>query len=321
MIEIVFGTSAGNSLRLAQHFGEGAYRGDEASVIMRDQAAPSAAVVLASRQADKEHRRQWETARPLGGDPDDVHVLPLSLSVGEISEEIPGDQRLSALRRMMGADPDAARQVLAASLRTLRSILDRSQAGEAARIWYSTEPDEMSGLYWMLAQLAVLDGQMGPVSVVRLPLFEQCTEKKTGSGTRLDHVIQRSGWGDVAPDEWGRLQKYEVAVSPLLVRVIAGRWNQLQSENAPLRAVLNGSLVSLPEDAYDPFIRAEIAHMDPEFDEALLVGNVLSQGRGPGDMLIAERIQAMIDAGELTAVTEAPPDSPYRRRLRRGNHI
>lgn len=316
MIEIVFSNTAGSSLQAAQHFGGDSCSG-VTSIYMEDTAAPDSALVLASQQGEADHRRARQNTQLLNGSPEDVFVLPLALSVGEITEEIPGEQRLQVLRRLMNISDRAAKAVLADTLRTLRSALDRSAAGEPCRVWYSAEPDEMSGLYWLMAQMVVLDGQMGPLSMVRLPFYEQCRDEKTGTGARVERVVQRSGWGDVAPEEWGHFLNQEVPVSPLLMRVMASRWNQLQKENAPLRAVLNGNLVSLPADIYDSFLRAALADMDEEFDEAVLIGNVLSQGRGPGDMLFAERIQTMVDGGELSVIEEAPPDAPYRRRLRK----
>ena len=42
------------------------------------------------------------------------------------------------------------------------------------------------------------------------------------------------------------------------------KWNQLQNENAPLRAMLNGKLQSVSEDIYDSFILREIAEQPEE---------------------------------------------------------
>ena len=52
------------------------------------------------------------------------------------------------------------------------------------------------------------------------------------------------------------------------------KWNQLQNENAPLRAMLNGKLQSVSEDIYDSFILREIAEQPEQFKMAIVIGKV-----------------------------------------------
>lgn len=95
-----------------------------------------------------------------------------------------------------------------------------------------------------------------------------------------------------------------------------GDWAQRRQENAPLRAVLSGRLVSVSAEFYDPLIRAQIP--DGPFRVANLIGDVLGRYQlGIGDWWIAERIQAMEAKGELCAVAEA--NEFYRRQLRRAD--
>lgn len=318
MIEIVFSESAGGSLRTAQHYGEGEYPGGATAVLLTDADATEADLERAKEQVEQDERREWEQGQPMGGSPEDIFVLPLGLSMGDISEEIPGAGRRRVLQQVAGLTEDESQKVLTEGLRSLRTVLERSAGGDAVRIWYSQEPDEMSGLYWLLSQLSALGGGLGPVSTVSLPQFEQQSEE-TAAGTRVAKVIQRSGWSDVAPGEWQAFAGEAVPASPLLARIVARRWHQLQRENAPLRAVVNGSLVSVPAGFYDGFIYSEIRRMNNEFKEALLIGNVLSGSQlGVGDGLVALRIQAMVDAGILEVAAEAADSVPrYHRILRK----
>ena len=317
MIEVVFGKNQENSLKLAQHFGEGAYQPDGVTaVLLGGPEATEEELAMASAKAEEDLRKEWKSAVPMGGREEDVFGIELGLSVGDISEKIPGQARLAALGRLT-LDASHAQEMLTQALRSLRTILERSAKGEAVRIWYSSEPDETCGLYWMLSQLAQLEEDMGPVSVVRLPQFEQISEE-TVPGARLNKLIQRSGWGDVAPGEWHRFVQYEIPLSTLLVQFAAGRWERLQQENAPLRAVLNGRLTSAPADLYDVVVRAELSKMQGEFSEVLLIANVLQNQLGIGDAQIAERIEALIANGEIE-VTGVPASEKARwgRTLRR----
>lgn len=93
----------------------------------------------------------------------------------------------------------------------------------------------------------------------------------------------------------------------------------LQAENAPLRAMVNGGLRSVPEDFYDPWILREIAAQEETFYEGRLIGAVLEKYRlGIGDAWIALRVEAMVRAGKLIAREAAAEGKPaYHRHLQK----
>lgn len=132
-------------------------------------------------------------------------------------------------------------------------------------------------------------------------------------------LVTCTSWGDVSPGEWGRYAPAAKQASPALLSFCAQNWARLQSENAPLRASLNGQLHSVPADFYDSFICREINAQPDTFNEAAVIGRVLGQYQlGIGDAWIAGRIEQMIAAGELTVVRQAPHDEPsYRRTLQK----
>ena len=243
---------------------------------------------------------------------DGVYDFNLALSVGDISEDVPGPLRREALRALefstlsLPGVEEWIAQCAASAAASLEDLLRRRTA--PVRIWYSSQPDELCGLCWLLS---CLDGQEErPVSLVRLPRYEQ----------RDDGVlVSYNGWGELRPQEWKRFLALERPASPALIRAAANRWKELQAENAPLRAEVNGRLSSVPEDFYDGFLRRELARMPEEFRESELIGNVLGRCRlGIGDGLLAGRIEAMLSAGELEPVTQAEAGVPsYRRVLRK----
>lgn len=317
MVEVVFSESACGTLKYAQFFGRGEYAGGCVGVFLEpsDGEPPSEEeIAQIQRRAEEEHRREWERARPMGGRLQDVYGFSLALSLGDISEEIPGPIRRRVLCEH-GAFSPTVRGIgeqldrwIDSGAETLRTVLERSAAGEPVRLWYSDQPDELCGFYWLLARLDGLE-QCGPVSAVRLPRWDQ----------RDNSVVTYTSWGEVHPGDWSRLLSLEQPVSPILRRACANRWRELQEENAPLRAVLNGVLAGVPEDFYDSFIRRELARMEEEFNESRLIGDVIGRCRlGIGDGLIHRRVQAMVDAGELEALTQAAEGDPvYRRTLRK----
>lgn len=316
MVEAVFSESACGSLKYAQFFGRGEYGGGLLGIILEpsDGEPSEEEIARLQRRAEEEHRRKWERARPMGGRAQDVYGFSLGLSLGDISENIPGPIRRQVLCAYCGFSPsvpgigEQLDRWIDGGAETLRAVLERSAAGEPVRLWYSDQPDELCGFYWLLARLDGLE-QCGAVSAVKLPRWDQ----------RDNSVVTYTAWGDVPPGEWSRFLPLEQPVSPTLRRACANRWKELQKENAPLRAVLNGVLAGVPEDFYDSFIRRTLVRMEREFNESRLIGEVIGRCQlGIGDGLIHRRIQAMVDAGELEALTQAAEGDPvYRRMLRK----
>lgn len=315
MIEIVFGESACGSLKAAQHYGEGKYRSGCINIFVshRDGSKPTKAEVeAAQREAEEKARLAWENATPLGGNPADIYGFNLALSVGDLSENQPGVRRRQTLEHLYSVYPNgegrqAARDILNKVNEDLETVRERAAAEEPLRIWYSNRPDEICGLYWFMEQLDQWKVHSGQVFIVNLPEWE-ADEK--------GNIVRKSGWSEVAPEEWHRYLALQKPALPVFCQSCAFHWRTLQKENAPLRAVLNGQLVSMPETLYDDFIIREIAAEDEIFQEAMVVGRVLGKYQlGIGDSWVALRIEEMIHAGKLEAVTAAAEEMPIYYRV------
>ena len=318
MMEIVFGESAYGSLQIAQSYGKGPYSGSAVGVFLhhRDgKRVTQAEMEAARRKAEEDARREWEAATPLGGSSRDVHCIDLQLSSGDISEDVPGEKRCAELEKYLKITGDDAlsASVLKSVERAQLCIAEarrRMEAGEGVRIWYSRhDPNEFCGFCWLMAQLQGIAA--GEICAVELPMHEENGER----------IVSYGSWGEVPLNRWHRLAGLAQAVSPGVRRMYAAQWRQLQAENAPLRAIVNGSLMSVPLDFYDGFIRREIDVQEEKFHEARLIGNIIGKYRlGMGDAFIALRIEDMIRNGELEAVTLVEAgDAIYRRWLRKRN--
>lgn len=316
MIEVVFGESACGGLRMAQHYGEGKCRPGAVLFIqpMNGRKPTRKERRAAQKEAEEKERLAWERAVPLGGSPGDVYGISLALSMGEIEENVPGLQRLSVLEQRCRTWPDdfwkeEARKLLQQAKETLNAVRARGEAGEPLRIWYSDQPEEACGLYWMMAQM---DGweACGPVTLVKLPEW-----------TELDShtIVRHNSWGEVAPFDWHRYLPLQKPAPAAFRRSCAAHWKTLQRENAPLRAMLNGRLVSAPATLYDHVIIREIGAQAHEFREFVVIGDVIGKYQlGIGVGWVAYRIEEMIRAGNLEVVTNAAEDRPsYDRILRK----
>lgn len=317
MLEILFCESACASLKLAQHYGQGPYQGGCYGVILAhaDGSQPTPEEIqTAQQEAEARERSAWENAVPLGGNPDDVYSFGLAWNIGSISQAEPWAERQQVLVRLCrvypGADwPAYAETRVKAAAENLETICSRASAGEPLRIWYSSSADELCGLCWLMEKLDNQNRKLGKIYLVKLPELEL-----GGSG-----VIQHTGWGDISPGQWRRYLSEQKQAAPALCKFYAAQWARLRQENAPLRAVIGGQPVSVPESFYDIFITREIAAAPDCFQEANVVGRILRQYRfGVGDAWIALRIAEMIHAGKLIAIGEPPPGRPvYHQRLKK----
>ena len=179
MVEIVFSESACGSLKIAQTYGRGKYRGSAISVFIRHEngSVPSSNEMKeAQLQAQEQECIAWENAIPLGGKSSDVYCFDMALSVGDISDNGIGEQRKNVLKKMLSVwfveDLDYQVEEKIQKIKTtLSSVIERYVAGEEVRIWYSYNPDELCGMYWLMKQLRPLNCQT-TIYLVKLPAWE-----------------------------------------------------------------------------------------------------------------------------------------------------
>ncbi len=121
------------------------------------------------------------------------------------------------------------------------------------------------------------------------------------------------GWGEASPKEWTELEKLSRVLPYPMLLSMAMHWQQLRQENSPMRAFVNRSLLSAPEDFYDSFIERELDMREGEFNASELVSAVMMRVNAIGDGLIWRRIEALIERGLIVQVTKAEADDmPYR---------
>ena len=289
MLELCFSQSARGGLRCAQHCGGGG-RKVFGVIVGRDDGRPATRKEI--RQAQKQAQQKREAldreAIPLGGTPSDVLALSLGLDMGDIREPL-GEARQELQRQWYGGnDEDADRdwQETLEGADHLRAL----GSGDAVRIWVDYTPASACGL---LHAAYLLKDTKAAVSVVPLPRWRE--EGKA--------VVSYQGWGEVEPELFGHFLSREEPVPPLILGVMASRWRELQQENAPLRAVVNGRVRSVGADFYDGLIRKHIPEGQTKI--ALIIGDVLGWEKpGIGDIWLVERIRWMLSAGELRMVRE-----------------
>lgn len=262
-------------------------------------------------QEQERELQGWHNAIPFENKKENIINLPLSLSVGHISQNGIGPQREEAISLLIGVFPDLADEVVQETLITARKsfayLQKQVQNNEPLRIWISHEPDVQCGLYWLMEQLRPFGLEKLNVFVVELPEWEQ---REDGC------IVQYSGWPEIPPYRFGELALLTKKLPVTLLYSYANRWQELQQEDSMLRAKINGQLVSVPESFYDPFIFRELEKQENEFNEARLIGQILGKYQlGISDAWIALRIEQVIQEGILTPITICKPDRPIYHRV------
>ncbi len=319
MLQLCFGDSIKGTLKCAPHMGS-TLGGATAVVISSskplDNPLKKAAFAVYRTVAEPfyKHRAQKEQARrcaeavPVDYEPDDVLALIANLNESSIAGDLMSEARKDYVRAWLCFAPHGdspatetdVQQYWQACQNDLQVLLTRVQAGEPVRIWCDFTPGSQCGLY---AAAALLEDAPCEITVVEPPELET-----TGKVTR------RAALGERGPGEVGKLLKYERPLPIAERHALADCWRALQAENAPLRAMVDGKLCSMPEDFYDAVILSKAPTGD--FMAAQLIGKVLSEcNLGIGDQLIYRRMEQLIKDGKLQKVRQGK--GPYADILRK----
>lgn len=314
MLEVVFQSSVEGAVKYAQRCGNRTRSISAVGSVYAEaeKAQSPQEEAQMQRQAEEEMKHRRERAVSLGGTPQDVFCFPLGLSMGDISGDGCSQRRKESISKLSALFPSEQPyhlEEIDKAAAALSRLTVRAGQGEPVRVWYSNQPDDICGMLWFLSQLEHRVPKLPPIHLLKLPEAVQAG----------DTIQVYCGWGEVLPEDFHSFLTLAKKVSPSFVRYASMEWRRLQEEQMPLRAVINGRVQSVPEYFYDSFLEQELMGMETEFSEAALIGMVMGRYQlGIGDLWIARRVEAMIEAGRLCPVTEpAPGELLYRRRLRK----
>lgn len=232
----------------------------------------------------------------------DAVCLAFALEIGDIKKTVTSEYRAKLLCNLLYAEQWGEDIEMKNELKRLgsayRGELDKLERyiknGEPIRVWYDNAPYSVCGLLWLCWQFRALAKDL-KMYVVKLPRTITCGET----------AVVRANWGEVSPREFIKLLPLRRRLKPAEIMLNAMNWDSLQSENAPLRAVVNGSVMSVPASFYDFLIWKNLG--DTPVKEAVLIGKVLSEDHiGVGDWWYARRIDRFIAQNRIKVVEDSP---------------
>lgn len=283
MIEVVFSDSTKGSMRVAKNYN-------------KENMLSGATCYIGTPPSKDELEKSFE-GKALGGTSDEVVGISFYLDIGDINDGATSNLRKDLIFEIF-RDPYEEdegnitwkHEYWEIITQDLEKIKVCAQNGENIRIWYSEAPYSICGFYFVNSILKDYDCKLSAVKLPQLEIKENNT------------IISYSSWAEVDPGKFHEFLRLEKEISSTEKKFLASRWRELEIENAPLRAVVNGKLVSVPEDFYDHFIRRSM--LDGEFIVARLIGTVLGNHQlGISDWLVASRIEKMILNGELQVLS------------------
>lgn len=283
MIEILFGDSEAGSMKAAKN-----------KIVVGKVNGPVSVWMAGKKTPPQNPFTGW-----IEGTSEEVICLGFMMDIGNIKVQMDSPYRRELIYSMYAQNQweqdgeteeelKNAGDVYAKELYRLMEFLDH---GEAVRIWYSDTPYFRCGFY-SLCQ--ILKGYENEISAVKLPAHI----------VRENCIFSYQSWSEVSAEEFAGFLPYEKALSKEEVRMYAMLWSELIEENSPLRAVVNGKVLSVPEDFYDFLIWKRLKNVP--LKEARLIGDILGQSQiGVGDWWYNRRIEYYIKQGEIRVVEDS----------------
>ncbi|MDF2871765.1 MAG: hypothetical protein K0R05_3340 [Anaerocolumna sp.] len=303
MLEIVFNNSVKGAMKCAMHYNYTNIIGGVSAISIIGDATKKDIKSFLRREAKK--RKMY---RSLEGSPQDIISLPFQLDIGDISGNILDDKRKKLLNLMntwtIPGPPgmeepfqESLKQGLEAegrdAIADYNRLIDYAQKGGDIRIWWSDTPYSACGYY---STISILASYKCKITAVKLPKYLSLDKKS---------VMTFSSWSEVEAGYFYYFLPYEQEIPKWQLEEISNEWKQLKKENAPLRAVINGTLNSVSDDFYDTFLKALMPA--GEFTVAQLISEILTTKRlGVSDRWYQMRINNMIEREELCIVKDDP---------------
>lgn len=243
-------------------------------------------------------------AKAIHGDSKEIVNIGFFLAMGDITGAINGKERQDVYDQTLGRhSSDSNKEYFFAEQKNdMDILLSAAKAGETIRIWKSHVPYSMCGFYYICNLLKEIDC---PINTVILPEYIHDTDQT---------VTSYNNWGEIEPEKIYGLMTFEKSLSALEKRAASDCWEALKKENALLRAIVNGKVISVPEHFYDFIIFQNLPNT--EFRQGELIAKLMTEyDLNVTDSWYALRIDKLIQEDKLTIIKNS--ENIYERILKR----
>lgn len=242
------------------------------------------------------------------GSSQDVACIGFNLDVGNIQGKVDGVQRKKILDNIFNCnffDEKEIEEFFNDQSKDIEKTILAAKQGLPIRIWRSNLPYAYCAFAFICDILRHIDCKISYVSLPKYIIMPNNT------------MVSYNSWSEVHPDEFNSFLTYEKELSKIEKIEYANHWQKLKQENSPLRAMVSGKLISVPEHFYDHLILKNIPN--DKFVMGSLIGNLLGKyPLGVSDGWYAFRINNMIEENIFKVVSDESISNPYKKILKKG---
>ena len=182
-------------------------------------------------------------------------------------------------------------------------------ASEIKRINEQTKARHHTGATGVITDSRALNFLLRFAPQALLQRYAARVERRLQKERMTDGIAYFSAVGEVAPNLMLYFYHHRRQLTETEQGQLLSGWKRLQEENAPLRAMVDGRVQTVPADFYDEAIVSGIT--EAEMPAAHAVGRAMGEldmktGNRVGDMFIFARIRALAQAGKIQIVHDAP---------------
>lgn len=229
-----------------------------------------------------------------------------SLEIGDISCSIDGVGRRRVYEKIdnqFNYDKHEEQAFFNSQIKDMEKLVKAVSNGESIRIWKSNAPYSVCGFYFVCDLLRQTDCE---ISVITLPEYLE-----------LSYNVMEiySGWHEISSEDFEQFLHLERKLSRTERYMYSNFWCDLKEENAPLRVLVNGRLISAQENFYDYIIMKNLDN--DSIPMSNLIGRLISKYQfGVSDTWYAHRVVQMIKENKIQVVEDSNPSKLYSEILR-----
>ncbi|EOS60574.1 hypothetical protein C815_01246 [Firmicutes bacterium M10-2] len=238
---------------------------------------------------------------------DEILTLAFMLDQGDIRLPYNSQYRLDLIYKMYTQngqihDPKQIKDSIYSYVENVDRLIAAAEKGEEICIYSENSPGDVSGFIFVCSLLDPYD--IG-LQYVELPQIVH----------NPDYTTLFPSLENILYEYFDYVLSLKVEVPYFDVNYYSTIWESLKNENSPLRAVVNGQIMSVSEDIYDFMIlnRFEVSKY-----ESRAIGEIIGiYQQKLSDYLLADRIQKLIEKDALTVLEDN--ELPYNRLLIKTN--
>lgn len=240
---------------------------------------------------------------------EDVLYIGSNLDIGRLSADPSDYKRQKLLNEVLDngfLNPSELRQVSKEQRGQIEKLLAAANKGKVIRIWKSEAAFSATAFSFVCHLLKDIHCEIRVISLVKNYVDAR------------NRLISFQYWGELAPEDYHSFPLIEEKLTEVEKKSQSALWKELKKENSPLRAVVNGTLISVPEDFYDHLLIKNFP------DEEFKVEELLTEVIGKYPLAVTDgwylyRLDQMIERNQLKVTSPKNVDSPFQKILKKTN--